>query len=144
VNKPLQAIRGMNDILPAHSAAWNYIERQIAELMGEYGFVQIRTPMVEATDLFQRSIGDATDIVEKEMYSFSDRNGESITLRPEGTASCLRAVLEHGLADNRQLAKLWYIGPMFRYERPQKGRYRQFHQFGAEVFNGHGPDVRMR
>jgi len=141
VNKPLQAIRGMNDILPAQSAQWRWVEGHIAKLMSEYGFGQIRTPVVEVTELFKRSIGDATDIVEKEMYSFADRNGDSITLRPEGTASCLRAVLENGLADNNQLAKLWYIGPMFRYERPQKGRYRQFHQFGAEVFNGHGSDV---
>jgi len=141
VNKPLQAIRGMNDILPAQSAQWRWVEGHIAKLMSEYGFGQIRTPIVEATELFKRSIGDATDIVEKEMYSFADRNGDSITLRPEGTASCLRAVLQNGLADNNQLAKLWYVGPMFRYERPQKGRYRQFHQFGAEVFNGHGADV---
>jgi len=141
VTKSLQAIRGMNDLLPEQSALWRYVERHIEALMGEYGFGQIRTPLVEATELFQRSIGDATDIVEKEMYSFSDRNGEGITLRPEGTASCVRAVLEHGLAGNGQQAKLWYVGPMFRYERPQKGRYRQFHQFGAEVFNGHGPNV---
>jgi len=141
VSKALQAIRGMNDILPAQSQLWRYVEGHISELMSEYGFGQIRTPMVEVTELFQRSIGDATDIVEKEMYSFADRNGDSITLRPEGTASCLRAVLEHGLADNNQLAKLWYIGPMFRYERPQKGRYRQFHQFGAEVFNGQSAAV---
>jgi len=141
VSKPLQAIRGMNDILPAQSAQWRWVEGHISALMSEYGFGQIRTPVVEVTELFKRSIGDATDIVEKEMYSFADRNGDSITLRPEGTASCLRAVLENALADNNQLAKLWYIGSMFRYERPQKGRYRQFHQFGAEVFNGHGPDV---
>jgi len=141
VSKPLQAIRGMNDILPAQSAQWRWVEGHISALMSEYGFGQIRTPVVEVTELFKRSIGDATDIVEKEMYSFADRNGDSITLRPEGTASCLRAVLENALADNNQLAKLWYIGSMFRYERPKKGRYRQFHQFGAEVFNGHGPDV---
>jgi len=141
VNKPLQAIRGMNDLLPAQTALWRYVEGHISALMDEYGFGQIRTPIVEVTELFKRSIGDATDIVEKEMYSFADRNGDSLTLRPEGTASCLRAVLENALADNNQLAKLWYSGPMFRYERPQKGRYRQFHQFGAEVFNGHGPSV---
>ncbi|KXU39302.1 histidine--tRNA ligase [Ventosimonas gracilis] len=141
MSKPLQAIRGMNDILPAQSAQWRWVEGHISALMSEYGFGQIRTPVVEVTELFKRSIGDATDIVEKEMYSFADRNGDSITLRPEGTASCLRAVLENALVDNNQLAKLWYIGPMFRYERPQKGRYRQFHQFGAEVFNGNGPDV---
>jgi len=141
VSKSLQAIRGMNDILPEQTPLWRYFEGVVANLLDEYGYRQIRMPIVEVTELFKRSIGEVTDIVEKEMYTFDDRNGDSLTLRPEGTASCVRAVLEHGLSNNGQVQKLWYIGPMFRYERPQKGRYRQFHQIGVEVFNLAGPDI---
>ncbi|MFY0664710.1 MAG: histidine--tRNA ligase [Natronospirillum sp.] len=136
----IQAIRGMNDVLPERSPLWQYAEAQMRALYASYGYSEIRTPLVEDTALFRRSIGEVTDIVEKEMYTFNDRNDESITLRPEGTAGCVRAALQHGLLHN-QIQKLWYTGPMFRYERPQKGRYRQFHQFGAEVFGLAGPDV---
>jgi histidyl-tRNA synthetase len=136
----LQAIRGMPDILPAQTPVWQRVERAIASLCASYGYAEIRLPLVEPTELFARSIGEVTDIVEKEMYSFTDRNGESLTLRPEGTASCVRAVLQHGLL--QQLPqRLWYLGPMFRYERPQKGRQRQFHQFGVECFGHAGPDI---
>ncbi len=138
--KTLQAIRGMNDCLPADSGRWRYVETQLIRLFDQYGYQEIRTPIVESTALFQRSIGEVTDIVEKEMYTFLDRNDESLTLRPEGTAGVVRAAIEHGLTYN-QTQKLWYRGPMFRYERPQKGRYRQFHQFGAEVFGLSGPDI---
>lgn len=138
--KTIQAVRGMNDILPDRSPLWQYAEQQMRELFARYGYREIRTPIVEDTSLFQRSIGEVTDIVEKEMYTFNDRNEESLTLRPEGTAGVVRAALQHGLLHN-QIQKLWYTGPMFRYERPQKGRYRQFHQFGAEVFGLNGPDI---
>lgn len=138
--KTIQAIRGMNDILPERSPLWQYAEAHMRALYASYGYSEIRTPLVEDTALFRRSIGEVTDIVEKEMYTFSDRNDESITLRPEGTAGCVRAALQHGLLHN-QIQKLWYTGAMFRYERPQKGRYRQFHQFGAEVFGLAGPDI---
>ncbi|EKE85227.1 histidine--tRNA ligase [Idiomarina xiamenensis] len=131
--KTIQAIRGMNDILPDQSPAWQAVERVLRDVVASYGYSEIRMPMVESTHLFKRSIGEATDIVEKEMYTFEDRNGDSLTLRPEGTASCVRAGNQHGLLYN-QIQRLWYMGPMFRYERPQKGRYRQFHQFGVEVF----------
>ena len=141
MSKPLQAIRGMNDILPEQTPLWRYFEKTVAELLDGYGYKQIRMPVVEFTELFRRSIGEVTDIVEKEMYTFADRNGDSLTLRPEGTASCVRAVLEHSLAGGGQIQKLWYQGPMFRHERPQKGRYRQFHQIGVEAFNLPGPDV---
>lgn len=141
MSKTLQAIRGMNDTLPAHTPLWRYFEQQVADVLGGYGYQQIRMPIVEFTELFRRSIGEVTDIVEKEMYTFADRNGDSLTLRPEGTASCVRAVMEHGLINNGLVQKLWYIGPMFRHERPQKGRYRQFHQVGVEVFNLPGPDI---
>ena len=141
MSKPLQAIRGMNDILPEQTPLWRYFEGTVAALLDGYGYRQIRMPIVEFTELFKRSIGEVTDIVEKEMYTFEDRNGDSLTLRPEGTAACVRAVLEHGLAGGGQTQKLWYIGPMFRHERPQKGRYRQFHQIGVEVFNIDGPDI---
>ena len=141
MSKPLQAIRGMNDLLPEQTPLWRYFEKTVAELLDGYGYRQIRMPIVEFTELFKRSIGEVTDIVEKEMYTFADRNGDSLTLRPEGTASCVRAVLEHGLAGSGQVQKLWYQGPMFRHERPQKGRYRQFHQIGVEAFNLVGPDV---
>ncbi|MEO0442675.1 MAG: histidine--tRNA ligase [Pseudomonadota bacterium] len=136
----IQAIRGMNDLLPEASCVWQYLESQVASCLHAYGFQEIRFPLVEKTELFKRSIGEATDIVEKEMYTFLDRNQESLTLRPEGTASCVRACEQHGLLYN-QIQKLWYAGPMFRYERPQKGRMRQFHQVGAEVFGLHGPDI---
>lgn len=141
MSKTLQAIRGMNDVLPEQSPVWRYFEKQVAAVLDNYGYQQIRMPIVEATELFRRSIGEVTDIVEKEMYSFDDRNGDSLTLRPEGTASCVRAVMEHGLINNGLVQKLWYMGPMFRHERPQKGRYRQFHQVGVEVFNLPGPDI---
>lgn len=141
MSKTLQAIRGMNDTLPAQTPLWRYFEQQVADVLGGYGYQQIRMPVVEFTELFRRSIGEVTDIVEKEMYTFADRNGDSLTLRPEGTASCVRAVMEHGLINNGLVQKLWYIGPMFRHERPQKGRYRQFHQVGVEVFNLPGPDI---
>ncbi|GHE21885.1 histidine--tRNA ligase [Halomonas urumqiensis] len=138
--KKIQAIRGMNDLLPGQSALWQYFEGQVRNLMQRYGYAEIRTPVVEQTALFKRSIGEVTDIVEKEMYTFDDRNGDSLTLRPEGTASCVRAAMEHGLLHN-QTQRLWYQGPMFRYERPQKGRYRQFHQIGLETFGLEGPDI---
>ncbi|MBT2771177.1 histidine--tRNA ligase [Halomonas sp. ISL-60] len=138
--KKIQAIRGMNDLLPSDSPRWQFFEAKVRKLMLRYGFNEIRTPIVEQTALFARSIGEVTDIVEKEMYTFDDRNSESLTLRPEGTASCVRAAMEHGLLYN-QTQRLWYQGPMFRYERPQKGRYRQFHQIGVETFGFDGPDI---
>ncbi|MGO2240578.1 MAG: histidine--tRNA ligase [Halomonas sp.] len=138
--KKIQAIRGMNDLLPSDSPRWQFFETKVRQLMLRYGFNEIRTPIVEQTALFARSIGEVTDIVEKEMYTFDDRNSESLTLRPEGTASCVRAAMEHGLLYN-QTQRLWYQGPMFRYERPQKGRYRQFHQIGVETFGFEGPDI---
>ena len=130
----------MNDLLPDQSILWQYFEGQVRALMQRYGYDEIRTPIVEQTALFKRSIGEVTDIVEKEMYTFEDRNGDSLTLRPEGTASCVRAAMEHGLLHN-QTQRLWYQGPMFRHERPQKGRYRQFHQIGVETFGLEGPDI---
>jgi len=136
----IQAIRGMNDILPTQTPVWQYIESVVRSTLQAYGFDEIRMPIVEQTDLFKRSIGEVTDIVEKEMYTFEDRNGDSLTLRPEGTAGCVRAAEEHGLLFN-QTQKLWYAGPMFRHERPQKGRYRQFHQIGVECFGMPGPDI---
>ncbi|KGK84702.1 histidine--tRNA ligase [Stutzerimonas degradans] len=141
MSKSLQAIRGMNDILPAQTPVWRYLEGTFAQLLDSYGYSEIRLPIVEYTELFARGIGEGTDVVDKEMYTFRDRNDESLTLRPEGTAGCVRAVLEHGLTGGGQVQKLWYTGPMFRYEKPQKGRYRQFHQIGVEVFNQPGPDV---
>ena len=138
--KTLQAIRGMNDILPGETGAWQQLEARFRALLGAYGYREIRMPVVEKTELFKRSIGEVTDIVEKEMYTFEDRNGDSLTLRPEGTASCVRACIEHGLLHN-QVQRLWYMGPMFRHERPQKGRYRQFHQLGVEAFGMDGPDI---
>nr|WP_263864842.1 histidine--tRNA ligase [Pseudomonas nitroreducens] len=137
----MQAIRGMNDILPDQTPAWRYLERTFAGLLDRYGYSEIRLPILEFTELFARGIGEGTDVVDKEMYTFLDRNGESLTMRPEGTAGCVRAVLEHGLSGGGQVQKLWYTGPMFRYEKPQKGRYRQFHQIGVEVFNLPGPDI---
>lgn len=138
--KKIQAIRGMNDLLPDQSAKWQYVENTIADILQRYGYQEIRFPIVEATELFKRSIGEVTDIVEKEMYTFEDRNGDSLTLRPEGTACCVRACEENGLLYN-QTQRLWYMGPMFRHERPQKGRYRQFHQVGVETFGMEGPDI---
>ncbi|WP_192036145.1 histidine--tRNA ligase [Halomonas sp. YLGW01] len=140
MSKKIQAIRGMNDLLPDQSPLWQYFEGQVRALMGRYGYDEIRTPVVEQTALFKRSIGEVTDIVEKEMYTFEDRNGDSLTLRPEGTASCVRAAMEQGLLHN-QTQRLWYQGPMFRHERPQKGRYRQFHQVGIETYGLEGPDI---
>lgn len=136
----IQAIRGMHDILPEHSPLWQMIEKVIRQVMASYAYKEIRLPIVEKTALFKRSIGEVTDIVEKEMYTFADRNGDSLTLRPEGTAGCLRACVEHSLLYN-QIQRLWYYGPMFRYERPQKGRYRQFYQLGVETYGMPGVDI---
>jgi histidyl-tRNA synthetase len=136
----IQAIRGMHDILPEQSPYWQWLEQNARQVLASYGYQEIRLPIVEKTELFKRSIGEVTDIVEKEMYTFDDRNGDSLTLRPEGTAGCLRACLEHGLLHN-QTHRLWYYGPMFRHERPQKGRYRQFYQLGVETYGMPGPDV---
>nr|WP_320137117.1 histidine--tRNA ligase [uncultured Amphritea sp.] len=130
----------MNDILPDQTPVWQFLESSVKSVLGTYGYTEIRMPIVEQTDLFKRSIGEVTDIVEKEMYTFDDRNGESLTLRPEGTASCVRAGEEHGLLFN-QAQRLWYQGPMFRYEKPQKGRYRQFHQIGIETFGMANADI---
>ncbi|WP_299182774.1 histidine--tRNA ligase [uncultured Neptuniibacter sp.] len=130
----------MNDILPDQTPVWQYLERTVKNVLSAYGYSEVRMPVVEQTSLFKRSIGEVTDIVEKEMYTFDDRNGESLTLRPEGTASCVRAAEEHGLLFN-QMQRFWYQGPMFRYERPQKGRYRQFHQVGVETFGMPNADI---
>jgi len=138
--KNIQSIRGMHDVLPEETPQWQYLEDCLRRLMATYAYQEIRMPVVEKTELFVRTIGEVTDIVEKEMYTFEDRNGDSLTLRPEGTASCVRAGIEHGLLHN-QVRKLWYMGPMFRHERPQKGRYRQFHQAGVEVFGLSGPGI---
>lgn len=136
----IQAIRGMHDVLPEQTPLWQYAESIIREVMASYGYSEIRLPIVEKTELFKRSIGEVTDIVEKEMYTFDDRNGDSLTLRPEGTAGCLRACLEHSLL-NGQVHRLWYYGPMYRHERPQKGRYRQFIQLGVETYGMAGSDI---
>lgn len=138
--KTIQAIRGMNDCLPTQSPLWQKLENTVKSVISAYGYNEIRMPIVEATHLFSRAIGEVTDVVEKEMYTFDDRNGDSLTLRPEGTAGCVRAGIENGLLYNQE-QRLWYMGPMFRHERPQKGRYRQFHQCGVEVFGLDGPDV---
>lgn len=130
----------MNDILPDVTPHWQFMESVFRGLLASYGYSEIRLPLLEKTDLFKRSIGEVTDIVEKEMYTFEDRNGDSLTLRPEGTAGCVRAGIENGLLHN-QMQRLWYMGPMFRHERPQKGRYRQFNQLGVEVFGLAGPDI---
>ena len=141
MSKPLQAIRGMNDILPDEAELWEQFEELVRDWLSAYGYRPIRMPLVEPTPLFARAIGEVTDIVEKEMYSFTDSlNGEELTLRPEGTASCVRAVLQHNLLYDAP-RRLWYMGPMFRHERPQKGRYRQFHQVGVEAMGFAGPDV---
>lgn len=138
----IQAIRGMNDVLPQDSVSWQALEQLLVDTVTCYGYQNIRFPMVENTALFKRSIGEITDVVEKEMYTFNDLNGDSLTLRPEGTACCVRACIEHGLLHNQQ-QKLWYYGPMFRHEKPQKGRYRQFHQFGVEVFGIPGVGIEL-
>ena len=138
----IKLVRGMHDILPDEFDAWHQIEDNWRRLAESYGYRQIRTPILEKTALFKRSIGEVTDIVEKEMYSFEDRGGDHLSLRPEGTASVVRAGIEHGLlADQQQ--RLWYSGPMFRRERPQKGRYRQFYQLGAETFGMPGADIEV-
>jgi len=136
----IQSIRGMHDILPDQSPLWQFFESTVKQLLQSYAYNEIRMPVVESTDLFCRSIGEVTDIVEKEMYTFDDRNGDSLTLRPEGTASCVRSGIQHGLFHNQQ-QRLWYMGPMFRHERPQKGRYRQFHQIGIETFGIASADI---
>ena len=138
--KAFQAVKGMNDCLPSDSPLWQYLEQKLRQVVASYGYSEIRMPILEDTHLFCRSIGEVTDIVEKEMYTFVDKGEDSLTLRPEGTASCVRAGIEHGLLYNQQ-QRLWYMGPMFRRERPQKGRYRQFYQFGAETFGIQGPDI---
>ncbi|MFZ1324442.1 MAG: histidine--tRNA ligase [Candidatus Contendobacter sp.] len=135
-----QAIRGMNDILPSEVVLWQRLETAARDVLAAYSYQEIRLPIVEKTELFSRSIGEVTDIVEKEMYTFAERGGDSVTLRPEGTAGCVRACIEHGLL-HHQTQRLWYAGPMFRYEKPQKGRYRQFHQIGAEAYGMAGPDI---
>jgi histidyl-tRNA synthetase len=140
VTQAIQAVRGMNDILPPETMTWQHAESVFRRVLQGHGYTEIRFPILEKTELFKRSIGEVTDIVEKEMYTFQDRNDESVTLRPEGTACCVRAGIEHGLLYN-QTPRLWYTGPYFRYERPQKGRYRQFHQTAAEVFGLEGPDI---
>jgi histidyl-tRNA synthetase len=136
----LQAVRGMNDILPEDAPYWQFVSSVCAQVSSAYHYQQIRFPVVESTALFKRSIGEMTDIIEKEMYTFEDRNGDSLTLRPEGTACCVRAALEHGLLHN-QIQRLWYLGPMYRHERPQKGRYREFYQLGVEAFGMPGPEA---
>lgn len=140
MNRSIQAIKGMKDILPTESDKWHYVEELLQRIAESYGYKEICFPILEQTDLFVRTIGEMTDVVEKEMYTFSDKSGNSVTMRPEGTASCVRAGIQNGLLYN-QIQRLFYLGPMFRYERPQKGRLRQFHQFGIEVFGLQGPDI---
>lgn len=135
----IRSVRGMNDILPESTPYWQAIETTLQNVLTAYGYQEIRFPIVEKTALFKRSIGEVTDIVEKEMYSFEDRNGDGLTLRPEGTAGCVRAAMQNSLLQQTQ--RLWYMGPMFRHERPQKGRYRQFHQLGVEAYGFNGPDI---
>ena len=142
MSESIQAIRGMCDVLPLQTYAWRFLEKTFADCVFMYGYREIRMPLLESTLLFKRSIGEVTDIVEKEMYTFIDRNGDSLTLRPEGTAGCVRACLEHGLLHNQQ-QKLWYMGPMFRHEKPQKGRYRQFNQLGVEAFGIAGVSIEL-
>ena len=139
-NNKINAVRGMNDILPEESVYWQYLQTNFQEVASSYGYKEIRTPIVEDTSLFIRSIGEVTDIVEKETYTFNDRNGDSLTLRPEGTAGTVRAGIENGLF-YKQTQRLWYCGPFFRHERPQKGRYRQFYQLGLEAFGMPGSDI---
>ncbi|TON70074.1 histidine--tRNA ligase [Vibrio parahaemolyticus] len=138
--KTIQAIRGMNDCLPTQSPLWQKLENTVKNVISAYGYNEVRMPIVEETKLFSRAVGEETDVVSKEMYTFDDRNGDSLTLRPEGTAGCVRSCIQNSLI-NRDEQRLWYMGPMFRHERPQKGRYRQFHQCGVEVFGLNGPDV---
>lgn len=138
--KPIQAVRGMADILPADAVLWQQLEDTARRVLISYGYQEIRLPLIEQTELFSRSIGEVTDIVEKEMYTFADRNRSSLTLRPEGTAGCVRAAIEHNLLRGAS-QRLWYMGPMFRHERPQKGRHRQFHQLGIEAFGMAGPVI---
>ncbi|EGQ8733915.1 histidine--tRNA ligase [Vibrio parahaemolyticus] len=138
--KTIQAIRGMNDCLPTQSPLWQKLENTVKNVISAYGYNEVRMPIVEETNLFSRAVGEETDVVSKEMYTFDDRNGDSLTLRPEGTAGCVRSCIQNSLI-NRDEQRLWYMGPMFRHERPQKGRYRQFHQCGVEVFGLNGPDV---
>ncbi|HSW93750.1 MAG TPA: histidine--tRNA ligase, partial [Gammaproteobacteria bacterium] len=140
MSTPIQAIRGMNDLLPEETVIWQFVEETVRQVLHSYSYHELRTPIVEKTELFKRSIGEVTDIVEKEMYTFLDRNNDSLTLRPESTACCVRAGIEHGLLYN-QIQRLWYMGPYFRHERPQKGRYRQFYQCGAELFGIDTPDA---
>lgn len=140
MNDQFRTIRGINDIVPDDSSRWRELEGKALSIFDSYGYREIRLPIIEHTELFERSIGDATDIVQKEMYSFEDRSGGYISLRPEGTAGCVRAALQHGLLQHLP-QRLWYLGPMFRHERPQRGRYRQFHQFGVEAFGVQGPDI---
>lgn len=135
----IRSIRGMNDILPEQTPYWQAVEKALKDVLAGYGYQEIRFPIVEKTELFSRSIGEVTDIVEKEMYTFADRNGDKLTLRPEGTAGCVRAAMQNGMLNQTQ--RLWYMGPMFRHERPQKGRYRQFHQVGVEAYGFNGPDI---
>ena len=136
----VQAVRGMNDLLPEDTSVWQQVERVLRETLSSFGYSEVRMPVVEHTGLFCRAIGEVTDVVEKEMYTFEDRSGDMLSLRPEGTAGCVRCALEHNLIYNQE-QRLWYMGPMFRHERPQKGRYRQFHQTGVEVFGLKGPDI---
>ncbi|MBF5058380.1 histidyl-tRNA synthetase [Alcanivorax sp. 521-1] len=140
MSKKIASVRGMNDVLPEQTPLWQWLEERARAVLNAYGYREIRMPIVERTELFARGIGEVTDIVEKEMYTFEDRSGDSLTLRPEGTAGCVRAAEEHGLLYN-QTQRLWYTGPMFRHERPQAGRYRQFHQIGVETFGMAGPDI---
>ena len=140
MSKSVQAVRGVKDLLPDAIARWQHVEAVARDVLAAYGYRELRLPIIENTELFARSIGEHTDIVEKEMYTFEDRNGDRLTLRPEGTAGCVRAGIEHGLLHN-QIQRFWYAGPMFRHERPQKGRYRQFHQIGVEAFGLAGPDI---
>ncbi len=137
----IQAVRGMNDVLPDEIAYWQHIETIWRRLMTQYAYQEIRFPLVEAASLFQRSVGETSDIVEKETYTFADRNGDLLTLRPEGTAVCVRALVQHSVLQQQPVQRLWYMGPMFRHERPQKGRYRQFHQLGLEAFGMHGAAI---
>jgi len=141
MSQKIQSIRGMHDLLPGESARWQHAESIVREVMLGYGYAELRTPLIESTELFSRGIGEATDIVEKEMYTFESRSGDGLTLRPENTAGCVRSALQHGLMSEGVAKRIWYYGPMFRYERPQKGRTRQFHQVGAEVYGVSGPAI---
>lgn len=140
-NQKMTAAKGMQDILPKQISAWQHVENIIRNLMANYAYEEIRTPLIEKNQLFKRSVGEVTDIVEKEMYTFAEKGGEVLSVRPEGTAGCVRACVEHALVRNQQQQKLWYMGPMCRYEQPQKGRFRQFSQLGVEAFSFSGPDV---